>query len=598
MESTTIIRKQWDITTIDFNKSSASKFGINNQSIAGAIRLLKDFNLRPPGSIDDDFSFKDLQGLVYLLTQNKYDTTDFTAAITKAIAELKVNPVSVISHPIAAPIASIVQSVLDFKLTIKPVSWVFNNKWILVAGTGRYNISQKLLLATEALGRMLADKGYGVVTGGWPGVDHVLSRAYTETLKRINISEKDYLIQVIIQNKKSDYEYGTIEKVKNDTVWYNYVLDKCCAVILLGGEGGTAEAYERAKEKNIPVIPLPATSGDAKMIYDKLISQVNYLVQSKKLQTLDAPLTSVETANTMALHVEDILKDINNKSTVISETEKPVLSEAAFKSIVEKLYENKKITVPEDLQKNRWGGKREQNGKWLKAAVVNNYRGSYDVTFVIEWFNKATASGQVAFFLHNSFTPEIEYAAVVKGKAQITVSAIEDFTIGAYTEDGTLLELDLSDVPDLPKAFYRKKIEKSFKERVAELYQQHPVVTPSDTQKNRWGNLSIRNGKQLTAQVKKSLLPSFYNLTININSETLKQQLKGDVAFFLHKTFFNEIRYKKAVDGIAKITIQAYEDFAIGAYTEDGTMLELDLSEVRGFPVGFYAKKKTTKKKK
>lgn len=179
----------------------------------------------------------------------------------------------------------------------------------------------------------------------------------------------------------------------------------------------------------------------------------------------------------------------------------------------------------------------------------------------------------------------------MKGKAQITVSAFEDFTIGAYTEDGTMRELDLSSMPDLPQAFYSKKIEKPFRDRVAKLYEQYPVVMRGDTQKNHWGQLSIRNGKQLTAQVKKSFLPGFYNLTIILRSETPRQQLKGDVAFFLHGSFFKQIRYKKAVDGIAKITVQAYADFTIGAYTEDGTMLELDLSQLKGLRSGFYTNK-------
>lgn len=65
--------------------------------------------------------------------------------------------------------------------------------------------------------------------------------------------------------------------------------------------------------------------------------------------------------------------------------------------------------------KNRWGSAAEQNGKRLKAAVrdltpeqnskrhrgaakKSNQKGSYDVTIVVEWLNKANAYEQVAFF--------------------------------------------------------------------------------------------------------------------------------------------------------------------------------------------------------
>lgn len=307
----TTIRKQWDVATLDFTKKPTNKFGIDDRSIPGAIQLLKDWNLRPKGSSDSELSFKDLQALAYLLTEHKYDTSDFTSAIIKAIAELKVEPALDQQRAILASIASIVRSVLDFKMRVSTVAWAYNNKQVMVAGTGRRNISQKLVLVTEAIARMLANKGYGIVTGGWAGVDHVLSRAYSEALKLHGISEKAYLTQVVIQNKKSDHAYGTILQVNDDTAWYDHALVTCCAVILLGGEGGTAEAYEKAKEKNIPVIPLPATSGDAKMVYDKLINQKDYLISRPQLQALEGPVTSMEDADVMALHVKDILQHIN-----------------------------------------------------------------------------------------------------------------------------------------------------------------------------------------------------------------------------------------------------------------------------------------------
>lgn len=176
--------------------------------------------------------------------------------------------------------------------------------------------------------------------------------------------------------------------------------------------------------------------------------------------------------------------------------------------------------------------------------------------------------------------------------------AYEAFTAGAYTEDGTMLELDLNEVGGFPKGFYYKDISGNFKKAVKEIYEERKVTVADDLQKNRWGGKSVNNGKRIRASVARTLLlPVYFRITIEIISEDKNRPLAGDVAFFLHNTFSDEIKYRKARNGIAKITIRAYEAFTIGAYTEDGTMLELDLQQQKGYPIGFYYKEDGTRGK-
>lgn len=47
-------------------------------------------------------------------------------------------------------------------------------KWILVAGSGSHKLPARIETTAEKLGAALAKAGFGLTTGGWPGVDHVV----------------------------------------------------------------------------------------------------------------------------------------------------------------------------------------------------------------------------------------------------------------------------------------------------------------------------------------------------------------------------------------------------------------------------------------
>ncbi|HEV7780435.1 MAG TPA: pYEATS domain-containing protein [Chitinophagaceae bacterium] len=272
-----------------------------------------------------------------------------------------------------------------------------------------------------------------------------------------------------------------------------------------------------------------------------------------------------------------------------------------FRSTVEKLYNERKIQVPDDLQKNRWGGKNINNGKRLKAGVRKEKSSShFNVVLVIEGVDPSTRpEGDTAFFIHNTFRDEIKFEPAVKGKVQLELIAYEAFTVGALLEDGTELELDLNEVPGFPKEFYYPSsssssidlsgVSETFKKETQAIYKKQPVRQKEDLQKGRWGGRSINGGKIITAEVTEASMKDYYSVTIHVRSESSGRSLTDGVAFFLHDSFGDVIRYRNAIEGEARLALVAYEDFTIGAYTEDGTMLELDLSSVKGYPEGFYA---------
>ncbi len=268
-----------------------------------------------------------------------------------------------------------------------------------------------------------------------------------------------------------------------------------------------------------------------------------------------------------------------------------------FREVVKKLYTKQKITVADDLQKERWGGKSSSNGKTLTVAVesVKSLPGLYSVAISIH--TNDTALQEAAIFLHDTFKNEIEFVLFKNGIAEINVDSYEAFTVGAYTEDGTMLELDLNEVTGYPKGFYYDDPPAKFKSEVEELDKRRKITVPDDLQKNRWEGKAMNNGKNISATVEKKLIPGLYKVDVRIEPADSKSTLHGFVAFFLHDSFKSKIRYKKVIDNIARITLTAYETFTIGACTQDGTLLELDLQKQTGYPAGFYYKEEQSKTK-
>ncbi|WP_149243068.1 toll/interleukin-1 receptor domain-containing protein [Dyadobacter sp. 32] len=128
-----------------------------------------------------------------------------------------------------------------------------------------------------------------------------------------------------------------------------------------------------------------------------------------------------------------------------------------FQRRINKLYNELKIVVHDDLQKLRWGGKANVNGYSLKAKVekASISNAHYKINISIH-SNHQGEYRQVAIFLHNTFSNEINFLKFDSSTVNLEITAYEAFTIGAFIEDGTELELDLMEQSGLPKKFYYK----------------------------------------------------------------------------------------------------------------------------------------------
>jgi hypothetical protein len=117
------------------------------------------------------------------------------------------------------------------------------------------------------------------------------------------------------------------------------------------------------------------------------------------------------------------------------------------------------IRVPDDLQKNRWGGESSKDGRRLSAVLVDTQKKLFFFNIIVESTDGTPLVGPVVFHLHDTFPKPVIYVRKTDGGfAQIEeANAIGVFTIGAQVQraDGEWigLEYDLSELPDLPDRF-------------------------------------------------------------------------------------------------------------------------------------------------
>jgi S1-C subfamily serine protease len=134
---------------------------------------------------------------------------------------------------------------------------------VLVVGTGSYNLPKPVELAAQEVGVAVAAAGCTLITGGWPGVDHVAARAFTESRNPQNPSSVNDLVQIVDEPQQPDFKGGAIVRVPHNQGTLES-LKRADLVILIGGAGGTWQAFRRALATNKLVLPLMSTGTDAR----------------------------------------------------------------------------------------------------------------------------------------------------------------------------------------------------------------------------------------------------------------------------------------------------------------------------------------------
>lgn len=116
------------------------------------------------------------------------------------------------------------------------------------------------------------------------------------------------------------------------------------------------------------------------------------------------------------------------------------------------------ITVIDDSQKGRWGGRPVYGPFQITASFARNesHAGIYNINLQVSSTSTSEPlTGKVYFFLHESYYPgtviEVETSA---GMATTQIDSYEAFTVGVFLYNQQIkLELDLNQYPDSPSNY-------------------------------------------------------------------------------------------------------------------------------------------------
>jgi len=112
-------------------------------------------------------------------------------------------------------------------------------------------------------------------------------------------------------------------------------------------------------------------------------------------------------------------------------------------------------------------------------------------------------------------------------------------------------------------------------------------INPRDPHKGQWGGKRTHNGWTASAKVSE-ITDDWYDIVLTVEAAKPPRKLTGTVSFHLHDSFIDPHRTVAAVKGKASLNVKAYGAFTVGIEVKkDGTLLELDLAELKDAPKRF-----------
>lgn len=171
-------------------------------------------------------------------------------------------------------------------------------KWVLVAGTGDNNaITDQERETSIQTGKIIAKNTLGLVTGGWPGVDDIVGRAFADEAIRLGLPLENFLIQIVAESWLPTFPAGDLILVQEGTAEWTEGICRANGIVLIGGLGGTLMSGRLAAEQRKPVFPLADTGRDAKKFYVEILKNWERLgppgIAKAKFQRMARPAPAV-----------------------------------------------------------------------------------------------------------------------------------------------------------------------------------------------------------------------------------------------------------------------------------------------------------------
>lgn len=179
-------------------------------------------------------------------------------------------------------------------------------RWVQVAGTGVHELPEKIVKLCERIGVALAAESFGLIGGGWQGVDHVVGSAFAKAIEEKRGDVNARLMQVLLPGQQPSLKAGRIVTTEEE---YVYSVRQADAIVLIGGGGATFEVYLEARRQDKPIYPLPKTGGDAEKAFRELLraSRSDRGVSSRRLRLLDQAIDNDSETAELAIHLRTLV---------------------------------------------------------------------------------------------------------------------------------------------------------------------------------------------------------------------------------------------------------------------------------------------------
>lgn len=147
-------------------------------------------------------------------------------------------------------------------------------KFVLVSGTGKEPLPERIAATSKRLGEQLADAGFGLITGGWVGVDATAAEAFARALQKRRAPVAGRIVHIVKRGSRPAFAGGDVVATGSEDEAWDLSIKRADAVVLVGGLGGTYETGMRAWKHGTPVLPLADTADgwrhrDARRFHDE-----------------------------------------------------------------------------------------------------------------------------------------------------------------------------------------------------------------------------------------------------------------------------------------------------------------------------------------
>ena len=152
---------------------------------------------------------------------------------------------------------------------------------VLVAGTGSDGLSDQENWLSEELGKMLGNNHFKLISGGWKGVDKIVSEFFSKVIVSKHKQRlSKHLTQIVPKGVNPVFLGGDVYYIEPGINEWIRSLNIADVVITIGGityeedneRGGTYQTYHYALQERVPVFPIYGSGGDSVEIFEQMIA--------------------------------------------------------------------------------------------------------------------------------------------------------------------------------------------------------------------------------------------------------------------------------------------------------------------------------------